>query len=1509
MEAPKLNIMSRLPRSLFFAGATALSIAEVCSASFTPNDPLFNPSAGFYGQWHLVGIRDYSGFYDAATVAAYPWLRSVRGNNVAGAWMEGYTGAGVVIGIIDDGIEGTHEDLAANYRADLSRNFSQGSIANQPQRPYRSSDNHGTSVAGVAAAVGGNGIGVTGAAPHAQIAGMRIALGGNEGDDPASTSKDIVNAFLWKSGVTDDGKYTGEAIISIKNNSWGYEAPFVKADVDGLAAMKVSASNNVIFVFAAGNSRGYFDENTNSSLLNGAEVVINVAAFGSNGIFSSYSSYGSSVFVTAASNGGGLGIVTTDRMGNAGYNDVNYWAEFGGTSSASPLMAGIIALAKEANPALDTRWAKHALAHTSVQVDPSDKSLSSGVVDWTSQALVGRGWQTNEAGLHFNPNYGFGLADAAAFVKYAVDLAYVTTRTSYTVEKKVGGLSISSSSSGVVTLWQSNNQNIQLGIQRHDTVPSAPSAAAGTPSAGTPLPVPIQRDYIQTFNLGSSQISQSLETVEVHVNLTGEKTWKDLLVQLVSPSGVVSDLYTPLLNAPSTEETVVAAQLGLNSGLDWTFTTNAFWGESGVGEWKLVISNFGDSVVKVQDFSITFNQGEAILESALTDPISKDLSVHALVIDNATTRLVLPEGRTVTVADSTILNNGTIEISGHVAQTNFKGNQLVVNGVTLSLLTSGSVDVARGALLTGGTLNLAGKINTSSGTTLQVTTSSTAANGDVVQNAQNITYPYGLLVTGGTLNTTGAGASVSKGILQTGGRINIAAGNRLTTPTLDVQGTVENGSYATRGTLAIDSGTLAGNLVARNGAIVTAAGAARVMGDVILTGDEPSEGNAARFTIAAGATARVDGGIALLNGTLVLNADTLSANAIYVEGNNATAGGRLEIAAAAATLTTHLVQTGGTTLLAGDATFTDGVTFAGGTFTTSSNEGKTITTPSFNLQGTGRFDLGGGASIHSNLAGDFQMNGGNLVINVTRSTTVNSDHLEIAGRAVFNAGNIQLAINVKPQIADLLAGRSPIEVVHADMLIGGIVTVSGDNTYNDRSDSGSDSYTIPLAYKFQTDSITNTGNIIVGYDYASTTFLSQLNVNQQQVAHMLNQWELRTSILPDGQPDELLLHELNQIQSVSTLAAAYDQLMPVNSLAFARSAGKRITTLTNAFDRRSRDFRRGAIQPGSIWTNYLFADNCTFDFATQPRIAALGSTRPASSGGYVPYTGLNEEYPLTLWMNGGASTWRGKSVDSNPVTRSTQYTGVLGLDYRWETGLRRTLVTYDIGALVGFNGGQDKIGDSGSRNDYDAVQLAAYINAQYRGYYVNALAGYSIDQYKFKRDIRIGNFSHVATGRPKGDTYYAYLGAGYEWEYREWAHGPTFAAHYSRTQLDGYTETGAGAQNLALDQNIYESLQTRIGYRITTRVQASWATLLPEVRAVWHHEFKDKVQSITARTGNGIPFTTYTNGIGGDYATLGAGLTFMLSEYASCSFDYDVSLFQKDMEPQHTLNALIRVSF
>ena len=106
-----------------------------------PNDPLYP------NQWHLNNTGQSGGTPGADS-------------NVESVW-DNYTGAGVVLGIIDDSLETGHEDFVGNVNTTIDYDYIDND--NDPN-PVLASDNHGTAVAGVAAAKGNNGVGVSGAA-------------------------------------------------------------------------------------------------------------------------------------------------------------------------------------------------------------------------------------------------------------------------------------------------------------------------------------------------------------------------------------------------------------------------------------------------------------------------------------------------------------------------------------------------------------------------------------------------------------------------------------------------------------------------------------------------------------------------------------------------------------------------------------------------------------------------------------------------------------------------------------------------------------------------------------------------------------------------------------------------------------------------------------------------------------------------------------------------------------------------------------------------------------------------------------------------------------------------------------------------------------------------------------------------------------------------------------------------------------------------------------------------
>ncbi|RYG36829.1 hypothetical protein EON81_08560 [bacterium] len=368
-----------------------------------PNDPLYNPGtpSGASGQWHLRNVNNLGGF----NIDSRVWE----------AWQRDLTGTGVRIAICDDSIEKNHPDLLPNFDSVNSYDWVGGDT---DPSPTLSAEGHGISVAGVAVARGGNGIGVTGAAPLATLVGLRLPF-----YSAGTTASAFEDAIRYRSTGTSP-------TIQIKNHSYGFSQPYVN-DPTEVAALADSIAAGTIHVWAAGNDRkgtGSLGENEDANKASTQAVPgqVVVAAIAENNRFAYYSSYGANVTVTAPSSSSTRGITTTDRTGSLGDNGLtgypDYTNRFGGTSSAAPLVTGILGLAKQAQPALNGRFAKHLLAISSDIVDSSDATAASD-----------GGWRTNSAGIAFNQNYGFGMINAdrltAAAVRYSGVTALTTTDT------------------------------------------------------------------------------------------------------------------------------------------------------------------------------------------------------------------------------------------------------------------------------------------------------------------------------------------------------------------------------------------------------------------------------------------------------------------------------------------------------------------------------------------------------------------------------------------------------------------------------------------------------------------------------------------------------------------------------------------------------------------------------------------------------------------------------------------------------------------------------------------------------------------------------------------------------------------------------------------------------------------------------------------------------------------------------------------------------------------------
>jgi subtilisin family serine protease len=362
--------------------------------AFVPDDPLFAPVFDgiilmYPGQWALK-----NGLGNSFDI------------NVTPAWNNDWTGQGVKVANIDDGVEVTHPDLVPNL--DLTNSFDFDVNSTDPVHKL-DFEGHGTCTAGIMAARGGNGTGVTGVAPYATVAGLRAGFT----TGAANLSSQLAAATLFRS--SGDSRE-----IRVKNHSYGPGSPFVDVSLE-YAALTDSVASGTIHCFAAGNGRGSSAQDSGKRMTATHPDVIAVGAIDLTGTFASYSNFGANLTCVAPSKNGNLpAIISTDRLGDLGYNGVtgnNNYGEFGGTSAATPLVAGVMALLKQSNPSADGRLARHLIARTARVVNAAD----------TSSASDG-GWRTNAAGFKFNPNFGFGLMDAGALMTLAQKWTGTTPR-------------------------------------------------------------------------------------------------------------------------------------------------------------------------------------------------------------------------------------------------------------------------------------------------------------------------------------------------------------------------------------------------------------------------------------------------------------------------------------------------------------------------------------------------------------------------------------------------------------------------------------------------------------------------------------------------------------------------------------------------------------------------------------------------------------------------------------------------------------------------------------------------------------------------------------------------------------------------------------------------------------------------------------------------------------------------------------------------------------------------
>uniref|UniRef100_A0A1B6GHW2 furin n=2 Tax=Proconiini TaxID=565685 RepID=A0A1B6GHW2_9HEMI len=312
--------------------------------------------------------------------------------NISPAWQKGYTGKGVVVSILDDGIQTNHPDLALNYDSEASTDINDND--NDPMPRDNGDNKHGTRCAGEVAAVAFNNYCGIGVAYNASIGGVRMLDG---------TVNDAVEARAL--GLNPDH-------IDIYSASWGPEDDGKTVDGPGPLARRAFINGvtsgrrgkGSIFVWASGNG-GRHTDSCNCDGYTNSIFTLSISSATQGGFKPWYLEECSSTLATTYSSGTpghDKSIASVDMDGKLRPDHI-CTVEHTGTSASAPLAAGMCALALEANPSLTWRDMQYLVVLTS-KPGPLEKES---------------GWIVNGVKRKVSHKFGYGLMDGGSLVTLA----------------------------------------------------------------------------------------------------------------------------------------------------------------------------------------------------------------------------------------------------------------------------------------------------------------------------------------------------------------------------------------------------------------------------------------------------------------------------------------------------------------------------------------------------------------------------------------------------------------------------------------------------------------------------------------------------------------------------------------------------------------------------------------------------------------------------------------------------------------------------------------------------------------------------------------------------------------------------------------------------------------------------------------------------------------------------------------------------------------------------------
>ena len=515
--------------------------------------------------------------------------------------------------------------------------------------------------------------------------------------------------------------------------------------------------------------------------------------------------------------------------------------------------------------------------------------------------------------------------------------------------------------------------------------------------------------------------------------------------------------------------------------------------------------------------------------------------------------------------------------------------------------------------------------------------------------------------------------------------------------------------------------------------------------------------------------------------------------------------------------------------------------------------------------------------------------------NATVTITVNPQPPSAASHRTSTTRGQPVTIMVVDSTPDQIAVTSVSRPANGTAAVSGTTQV----VYTPRADFvGEESFT----YTIGNSSGESTGTVTV--TVGSTLSTAGDLVQQESLAGTL-QTIVNTDSASEALQERIqgLTELLDQPGGLELVAEALGSISPEEAAAQALNGGRISQIQVGNVNQRLVELRTGG---SGFSVNGL---TLRIDGQTLPGNLLASMLPFGGSGGGASGDEDIDFSRLGVFVNGQFEVGDRNTTRFQRGFSSKVYGFTAGVDY-WFT--RRFL----MGLSAGYGYTESNTIRKGGDLEIDGTTFSLFSSYQLTDrWYLDVVANGTYNQYSSTRNIAYIDAFGPVRAAAKSDTNgwqqrYS-VNSGYDFPLGALTLGLRGRMEYGQTTIDGYTERGADALNLAIDAQTVDSVTTALGGMMSYAASTAVGVFVSQFDLEWEHEFEKDSRLIGARfaeDAGGNRFTVRTDSPDRDYLNLRTSVSAVLPHGGSAFVQYE-TLVDNRFETRHSVNAGVRMEF